>query len=247
VNNNLEFKKKIFSTPVGLAEAFSEELVTRIKVTGNNNENFTLVLSGGNTPDLMFSVLADHFAASIDWRYVHLFWGDERCVSPEDRESNYRTVLQNLIRKIDIPDINIHRIRGEQNPALEVLRYSKEVAEFTRSRNGLPVFDLVLLGIGEDGHIASIFPDNPDSFQSDQICEVVRHPATSQKRITLTGQVINNSDSIIFLVTGRKKAKIVSEVLNKKDISVNYPAFKVLPEYGYTEWFLDKEAASLLK
>jgi 6-phosphogluconolactonase len=245
--NELNAIRKIFPTSASLAEAFAKELLTRIKHAEQKNEFFTLVLSGGSTPNLLFSILADHFAASVDWRFVHIFWGDERCVPPTDKESNYGMAHHILINKIDIPDKNIHRIKGELNPGREASRYSKELIEFTRSRNELPMFDLILLGLGEDGHIASIFPNNLNLFQSDNICEVAQHPVTSQKRITLTGQVINNAESIVFLVTGKTKAKVVSDILNKRKASADYPAFKVVPEYGIIEWFLDEDAAFLLK
>jgi 6-phosphogluconolactonase len=238
--------RKIFPSPLNLAEAFAIELAGRTEKARHDSNFYTLVLSGGNTPNLLFSILGDNFATTIKWKYVHLFWGDERCVSQAHKESNYGIALRNLIDKIDIPDANIHRIKGEQDPKQEALRYSKEIIDYTRSRNGLPLFDLIILGLGEDGHIASIFPGNPDLFNSNRICEVTQHPVTFQNRITLTGPVINNADSVVFLVNGKNKARIVSDILNKKRLSSDYPADKVIPEYGSVEWFLDEDAASLL-
>jgi 6-phosphogluconolactonase len=239
----LDPKKKIFPGPFNLAEGVAIEMISAIRKAELNKKTFTLVLSGGNTPYFLFSVLTDQFSSSVNWDPVHIFWGDERCVHPAHAESNYGMALHNLIEKIDIPDENIHRIRGEDNPKQETIRYSKEILEFTKSRNGLPHFDLILLGLGEDGHIASIFPDRIDLFTSDKICEVTRHPDTLQKRITLTGPVINNADSIFFMAAGVKKSKILSDIFNNNK-SNHYPASMVVPPKGLIEWFIDEDAAS---
>jgi 6-phosphogluconolactonase len=245
--DKLDAIKKIYSTPFELAEGVAMELVNRIIKAEQNKKEYMLVLSGGNTPYFLFSILTDQFSNSINWNFVHLFWGDERCVHPTHSESNYGMALHNLIEKIDIPDENIHRIRGEMNPRQEASRYSKEILKFTRTRNGLPLFDLVILGLGEDGHTASIFPDRIDLFGSDNICEVTKHPVTSQKRITLTGRVINNADTVFFMASGMKKAQVIYDIFNKVKLSTAYPASRVVPENGIAEWFLDKDAAAYLK
>ncbi len=116
----------------------------------------------------------------------------------------------------------------------------------TRTWNGRPVFDLVILGLGEDGHTASIFPGHPELLDSDKTCEVTYHPVTFQKRITLTGKVINNADAITFLVTGRKKEVVVEKLFKKDPHSLNYPAAYIVPVYGRLSWYIDKEAGGLL-
>jgi 6-phosphogluconolactonase len=237
---------KIFPTPFELAERFAEELVNMIKEATKSKKNFSVALSGGSTPELLFSVLGDHFSNSVSWEFVHFFWGDERCVSPEDPESNYGMTRRKLLGKIDIPSANIHRIKGEENPEKEASRYSVEISDCTAKRNGMPVFDLIILGLGEDGHYASIFPGNNELLNSVKICEVAVHPVTLQKRITLTGRVINNADFVTFLVTGKYKADIVAKVINKSISSIDFPSSAVVPEYGLLTWFLDKDAASLL-
>lgn len=238
---------KIFKTPFQLAESFADELANKIGKAEKNNKVFTLVLSGGSTPYFLFSILTDQFSNLINWNSVHLFWGDERCVHPTHTESNYGMALHNLIEKIDIPVKNIHRIKGELNPQEEARRYSKEIIDFTLSRKGLPRFDLIILGLGEDGHTASIFPENMDLFNADKICAIAHHPVTSQTRITITGPVINNADSIVFMVTGKNKARVVSEILTKEKVTDGYPASRVDPVFGILEWYLDKEAAFYLK
>ena len=140
-----------------------------------------------------------------------------------------------LLEKIDIPSSNIHRIKGEDDPEKEALRYSEEISACTAKRDGLPLFDLIMLGLGEDGHTASIFPGHKELFNSDKICEVAVHPVTLQKRITLTGRVINNAESVTFLVTGKKKAEIVEKIIKKSSSAINFPASYIVPVYGSSE------------
>jgi 6-phosphogluconolactonase len=205
-----------------------------------------VALSGGSTPQLLFSLLGEKYARNVAWHNVHLFWGDERCVPPDDQESNYGVANEKFIAKSDIPLSNVHRIRGEDPPEIEALRYSVEIEAFTVKRNGKPSFDLMVLGIGEDGHTASIFPGHTILFASEKICEVAVHPETRQKRITLTGKVINNSAALVFLVTGKKKAGIVRDIIEDQTAAINFPASYVNPVDGELSWYLDEEASSLL-
>ena len=237
---------KIFPTPYALAEKFAEELVSMIKESADRKKPFTIALSGGSTPELLFSLLGDHFSTSAPWEFVHLFWGDERCVPPDNSESNYGMTKRKLIDKIDIPSSNIHRIRGEEDPEKEAKRYSGEISGFTSKRDRIPIFDLVILGLGEDGHTASVFPGHLDLFTSDKTCEVAFHPVTNQRRITITGRVINNADAITFLVTGKKKAEIVEGIIKKSASSLNFPASYIVPVFGSLTWLLDEEAGCLL-
>lgn len=237
---------RIFQTPAELAEEFASDIVSGIMVAFHKEKNFNIALSGGTTPKRLFSVLADEFNGSIPWKNVHLFWGDERCVAPEDQQSNYQCAKQYLLDKIDIPGTNIHRIKGEDDPVAESDRYANEIKDFVKSKNGFPSFDLIILGMGLDGHIASIFPDQQALLHSEKICEVSIHPVTSQKRITLTGKVLNNAALLSFLVTGKSKAWLVSEILNKAKEADYYPASHIIPENGKLEWLLDEEASVFL-
>lgn len=236
---------KISQSQEELARDLARELADTINSAGDNKKLLNIALSGGGTPRLLFSILADHFSDSISWEYVHFFWGDERCVPPEDPESNYGMTKKKLFDWINIPSGNIHRIFGENLPEQEAFRYSNEIGSFTRKREGLPVFDLIILGLGEDGHIASIFPGRTDLFASGNICEVTLHPSTGQKRITITGKVINNADLIIFLVTGSSKAEMVSAIIENPGIT-DYPAASIEPVHGTLKWYLDADAASML-
>lgn len=237
---------KIFATPFDMAMKVAEDLVNMISLSAKKNKSFTLALSGGTTPEILFSILSEQFSKSIPWERVHIFWGDERCVPPDNPESNYGMAQRKLLMGIEIPSRNIHRILGENDPEMEASRYSEEISLFTRERDGKPLFDLILLGLGEDGHTASIFPGDTELMKSDRICSVAHHPVTFQKRITLTGRVINNSDAVTFLVSGRKKESVVEKMFKKDPSSLNYPASLIVPVYGRLNWYIDKEAGRLL-
>jgi len=203
-----------------------------------------IALSGGSTPKIVFDELAENFQPDIDWSKVHLYWGDERCVPPDDDDSNYKMTKEHLLSKIDIPELNIHRIKGENGPVYEAERYNNFLYAVLPKVNGIPAFDLVILGLGDDGHTASIFPHEIELWASEKYCEVAEHPESGQKRITITGQIINNAEIVAFLVTGENKAERVSEIIYSKEVSVSYPANLVAPRNGKLFWFLDEAAAA---
>jgi 6-phosphogluconolactonase len=241
----LETIINISENPHDLAAGLAGELSEMINRAAFRKRPVTIALSGGSSPRLLFSTLGDNYSANTDWNYVHFFWGDERCVPPDDAESNFGATKIALLDKIKIPRANIHRIKGEAVPEREAVRYSGEIKKIVRSGNNLPVFDLIILGLGEDGHTASIFPQNRELLFSDKIYEVAVHPLSGQKRVTITGPVINNADKIVFLVTGAGKAKIVADIIEKPG-EVSYPAAAIEPSHGILKWHLDLEAASML-
>jgi len=242
----LKLPVKIFDTPEKLAESFAKEFSDRLKVDSRKKDKINVALSGGSTPKLFFQILADKYKDKINWRKINLFWADERCEPPENPESNYGMTKDFLLDYIPIPAKNIHRVRGEDEPEKEAIRYSREISDNVNFKNEFPQFDIILLGIGEDGHTASIFPNQIQLMESPKICGVSVHPASGQKRITLTGRVINNASYIAFLVTGKGKAKVVSQNLNSSVESNNYPVAKIAPVDGILEWYLDKDAAGYL-
>jgi 6-phosphogluconolactonase len=237
---------KIYPDAEKLAEEFAQEFVLFTTDSAREKGNLSIAFSGGSTPELFFTLLADRFSDAIPWKHVHLFWSDERCVPPDDPQSNFGMTWRTLLSRIEIPARNIHRIRGENDPEKEALRYSDEVSQFTVSSHGFPEFDIIMLGLGEDGHTASVFPGNQELLHSDKICEVAFHPVTLQKRITLTPKVINNASSVYFLVTGEKKKVIVERLFKKNPLSLNYPAAHIVPEHGSLIWYIDKDAGGLL-
>ena len=235
-------KHKISKTKQEVALNFSRYLAILIA----NRETVHIALSGGSTPKIVFDELAANFQKDIDWSAVHLYWGDERCVVPTDDQSNYKMTLEHLISKISIPEENIHRIQGENTPKDEAKRYAALLDTNLPKEKGIPQFDLVILGMGDDGHTASIFPHEIDLWHSDKYCEVATHPESGQKRISITGAIINAADTVAFLVTGSNKAEKVKEIIDKEGDFKNYPATLVEPLSERLLWFMDEDAASLL-
>jgi len=234
---------KIYQDKNQVAQEFSKYFAEKAK----GEASFHVALSGGSTPKIVFDVLAKEFGASIDWKSVHFYWGDERCVLPTDDESNYKMTVEHLLSKIDIPEENIHRIKGEEDPEAEAVRYAQVLKNELPSKNGFPQFDLVILGMGDDGHTASIFPHEIELWQSENLCAVAVHPDSGQKRITITGNVINHSKTVAFLVTGATKEEKVGEIINCDGACETYPANLVAPTSGDLLWFLDKAAAAKIK
>ncbi len=233
---------KIFADPNKVYDAIARKLV---KLTHNSTQEiFDIALSGGNSPKGLFSLLSKSYADAIPWKRIHFWWGDERCVAPDDEQSNYKMTHDLLLSKIDIPKENIHRIKGEAVPEAEAIRYSAEIEKTLNSRGNDPVFDLILLGLGDDGHTASIFPDQLELFEHIQSCAVAKHPLTGQKRITITGNVLNNANRIFFLVTGESKAMRVSEIMNDSEAAKLLPAYYISPNNGELIWYLDEAAAA---
>ena len=234
---------KIFDTPKMAAEAFGEHLIEQARLS----DFYHCALSGGSTPKLLFDYLAKKYSDSAVWKRVHFYWGDERCVPPTDAESNYKMTEDHLLNLISIPSENIHRVHGENDPEKEADRYANEIMENAPIMKGLPVFDMVILGMGEDGHTASIFPDQMELMSSERLCEVATHPTSGQKRVTFTGHVINSAREVAFLVTGAGKKKRVKEIFTKTGDWHSYPAAHIFPMDGTLTWYMDEEAAVLLK
>lgn len=236
---------QVFNTPEQLADSISQRLLSSI----NNKENkFNLAISGGNTPVIFFKRLSSaSYKDSISWDKLNFFWCDERCVPPGSPDSNFGETKKYLLDYISIPGSNIHRVMGESDPNREAVRYANEVESIVaKGKNNLPKFDWVLLGIGEDGHTASLFPGKNLLFVYSNITGVARHPKTKQYRISLTKDVLNNAKQITFVVTGKAKAKIVSEIFNNLPVSKSYPASGIIPVDGTIDWMIDKEAAFYL-
>lgn len=205
---------------------------------------YSIALSGGSTPKAIFQYLAQHFHDQIQWKKVQLFWSDERCVSPDSPESNFRMTKENLLDLVAIPQENIFRIRGESDPVFEAGRYAATVRQQLRAVNNIPQFDLLMLGLGEDGHTASIFPGNLHLFESKYLFEIAKHPQSGQVRVTATGKIINAARAVTFLTTGESKSDIIATLFEKKKGWDSLPASKVQPENGTLYWLLDKKSAS---
>ena len=228
--------------PQSAAARFAEALIEVVR----SKERVHIALSGGSTPKILFELLAKDFRGKVDWNEVHFYWGDERCVPPDHPESNFLMTKSNLLDHIEIPEGNIHRIKGEEDPEKEAVRYGDFLVDNMKTYRKLPRFDLIMLGLGTDGHTASIFPDQMDLLSSEEVCAVARHPESGQKRVTLTGTVINNAAEVAYLVSGKSKAEKVREILQQKGEYASYPASHIDPHDGNLVWYLDEAAASLL-
>jgi 6-phosphogluconolactonase len=232
---------RIFDDPPQLAEFTAMEFERAVSQSAAEARNFSVALSGGSTPALFFQHLA---AKRVDWACVQLYWGDERCVPPDHRDSNYLMTRRMLLDKIDIPDENVHRIRGEDAPDEESVRYAGEIRRTLSPGEGLvPGFDWIILGLGTDGHTASIFPGFELRADPHNVCAVATHPETGQERITLTLPVINNARRVTFMAAGLSKAPVVEAILSRRERYLDFPASRVNPRRGSLEWLLDHDAS----
>jgi 6-phosphogluconolactonase len=220
------------------AERFSQLVNQSVQGSGR----FTVSLSGGSTPKHLYSLLGSpNYKERIPWNNVHLFWGDERCVPPDHPESNFGIVRESLLSKIEIPAENIHRMAGEREPQAAAAEYEKHLQEFFGLESGaLPRFDLILLGIGEDGHTASLFPGSDALNETERLVISPFVEKLNSYRLTLTLPVLNSGAEVWFLVTGASKADAVKKVLRG---SADLPAAKVQPVNGRLVWFITQDAA----
>jgi 6-phosphogluconolactonase len=232
---------EIFNEISSISRWFLEKL---LNLTLDKNNKFNLVLSGGNTPKAIYEFISVSVVRYLlEWEKIHIWFADERCVPPDQAESNFFMTKKYFLNNIDIPENNIHRIMSEYDPETACAKYHQEILENVSMKNGFPCFDWILLGLGEDGHTASIFFNSQSMFDSNKYCEVTQNPYSKQTRITLTPKIINNANLISFLVTGSNKARIIEDIIKGKD-DLFYPAKLIKPTYGMLEWILDKEAAN---
>jgi 6-phosphogluconolactonase len=230
----------IYPTPAAMAEACASAIAERAISSVESRGIFNLALAGGSTPRGVYEHLAK---LALDWSKVHLFWSDERCVPPNNEASNYKMAKQSLIDQIVIPDANIHRMRGELDPAEAAVAYRAELnAHFGES--GVPRFDLVLLGLGEDGHTASLFPGTEAVKRGDELVVENYVPLNDAWRLTFTFTLINNAREVFFLVTGEAKAAVAKGIIEVSNSRL--PASAVRPISGELHWYLDQAAAGTL-
>jgi len=230
---------KIFSNTNEIADQLAEMFSELITSTGN--KPFHIALSGGNTPKAIFGYLSEKYGTQLADKRFHFWWGDERCVPSGDDESNYKWATELWLKPIGIAATNIHRIEGENIPEKEAIRYSEEMKNCIETEEGCPRFDLIMLGLGDDGHTASIFPNQMNLLTSVNWCEVATHPVSGQKRITLTGKVLNNARKVVFISSGESKAQMVRNIVT--EAKPEYPASHIQPVNGELIWLLDKNSA----
>ncbi|OOF79394.1 6-phosphogluconolactonase [Rodentibacter caecimuris] len=228
----------IFDTAQQAVEKIAQEL----KTYSEQQRPIHISLSGGSTPKLLFKTLAQPpYNTEIHWQNLHFWWGDERMVTVQNPESNYGEVQKLLFDHIQIPAENIHRIRGENEPHFELKRFQEELSAVISDG----VFDWIILGMGTDGHTASLFP-NQTNFDDENLAVIATHPESGQIRISKTAKLIARAKRITYLVTGKSKAEILKEIQTVPAENLPYPAAKIKAQNGITEWYLDKAAAELL-
>jgi polyphosphate glucokinase len=235
-----------------LMQAAAETFVRCAGRAIRNSGRFAVALSGGATPKGLYALLvSDPFRARVDWQHVELFWTDERCVPPDHPESNYRLARELLLGHLPVPEANVHRIHGEDDPAEAASAYERELRVAFATPQGLPRceprsrFDLVLLGMGEDGHTASLFPGTA-ALQEKTKWVVAHHAdATSTWRVTLTPPVINAAAEVFFLVSGAQKAAMLHRVTEGPSQPDLFPAQMIAPRDGRLRWLVDAAATRL--
>jgi 6-phosphogluconolactonase len=209
--------------------------------------DFTLCLSGGSTPAAVYELLAERFRLSVDWKEVQFFWGDERCVPPDDPASNFGMAKRTMLSRLELRAGQIHRMRGEDPPERGARAYEEELrTSFGLAENEFPRFELTLLGLGDNVHIDSLFPGSAAIHERKRLAVAVEVDAKQHHRLTLTVPVINNSARVMFLVTGAAKAQAVKTTLEGPRDPDRFPAQLVAPTNGEVIWLLDRPAASLL-
>jgi 6-phosphogluconolactonase len=230
---------KVFADPSAVAWAAAQHFV--------NVKPKSVALSGGSTPRVLYELLADPaapFRDQIAWDETHFFFTDERHVPPDHPQSNYRMVNEALFSRVPAPAQNVHRIAGERSVADEAAhQYESDLRLAFGTR--IPAFDVILLGLGEDGHTASLFPHSPALNETDRLVVAPYVEKLNAYRITLTLPVLNNGKATMFLVTGASKAEILREVIYTDKKTDLYPAQAISPTNGAVSWLVDKAAARL--
>jgi 6-phosphogluconolactonase len=232
---------QIFDTPEDLAKEAARALVERAADAISQRGRFAVALAGGSTPKSTYEILARDHADAVDWPNVHVFFGDERTVPPDHEDSNYRTAKEALLDHVPVG--SVHPMRGELPPEEAASYYEEALRSFFREDP--PVLDLVMLGIGGDGHTASLFPETSALEVTDRLVVANPVPRLDTTRITLTAPVLNAARAVYFLVAGEGKAEALKEILEGDADPREYPARLVQPAGGPT-WMLDRAAAGLL-
>jgi len=238
----------VSSTPAALARA-GAQLFTSAAVQAVASRGLArIAISGGTTPEVMFELLAaEPFVAQVPWDKLDLYWVDERCVPPDNAESNYRMTREALLSKVPLPSERIHRIEGELEPELAAARYESTIRNtFKLEGAETPTFDLILLGMGEDGHTASLFPHTEALNDLSHIAIANHVPQKDTWRVTLTWPVINQGREVAFLIEGEGKAQVLHDVFMGPYQPETFPSQIIRPANGRLILLLDAAAASKL-
>lgn len=245
---------EVLSDAAALADAAAERITIAAVRAIAASGRFVVALSGSSTPERTYQTLARApLAARIEWSSVHVIWGDERCVAPTDADSNYRMAREALLAHVPLPAANVHRIHGEDDPAEAAASYETELRALLHTPAGWPStasgrrIDLALLGLGVNGHTASIFPGSEAARETSRWAMADSVDATPRGRITLTAPVLNAAAEVLFLVSGSAKAEVLSRVLDGPQRPDELPAQLIAPVNGRLQWLVDAAAAARLR
>jgi 6-phosphogluconolactonase len=237
-----------------LSAAAAERFVVASQQAIDAHGKFVVALSGGSTPRRMYELLArEPLASRVKWSRVHIVWGDERCVPPAHADSNYRMARESLLDHVPIPAANVHRMHGEDAPASAAASYETMLRALLATPNGPPAsvpgknIDLALLGLGDNGHTASIFPESAAVSEQRRWVMAEYVPAVSMWRITLTAPILNAAAEVLFLVAGGDKAAVMQRVLEGARVPQELPAQLIAPSPGRIRWLVDAAAAAKLR
>lgn len=247
--NNGHVHVSIYDDLDAVAHAAADLLVT-LQAADRPQEHFNIALSGGSTPRALHRVLvAPPYREQVDWERMQYFWGDERFVPPDDPESNYRMARATLLAEAPVTSDQVHRVPTERgDPAMVAELYEADIRREMNVLPGqLPRFDLILLGMGPDGHCASLFPHTEALHVRDRLVTANFVPKLNANRITLTAPAINNAAAVVFLVAGADKADALAAVLEGPRDPETYPSQLIAPEHGALHWLIDRAAAASLR
>lgn len=244
----MSFKRTIIikDDPILLAKQAAEIFVASANRSVGKRGRFSVAISGGSTPRRMHKMLArEPYVLNIPWGKTHIFWVDERCVSQDSHESNFGMAKRDFINEVPISETQVHLITCKSSPQVSAKEYQKILNDFfSFERTRIPRFDLIYLGMGADGHIASLFPGQKILYEKEKLVMAVKGGDPNVNRISMTLPLLNQARHIVFLITGEEKAKTVQAVLEGKKLRL--PAQKIGPPNGRLTWLLDRRAASLL-
>ena len=237
---------EVLPSPQAIAERAAQNLSQLIRVVHQRGQRATVALSGGSTPKILFKLLAEEYKEKIDWQSLEIFFGDERSVPPNHQDSNYKTAMDLWLSHVPIPSDQIHRMEAEaEDLDSAALRYEEVIRNtVTLNPDGIPVFDLIWLGMGGDGHTASLFPNTLALKETERLVVGNEVPQLQTQRMTFTYPLINSSAHVQFLVTGEEKAPIIKEISEGQG---QYPSSEIAPECGALEWLIDEAAAKELE
>jgi 6-phosphogluconolactonase len=241
------YEISVLPSAAELAQEAARRFAEQAEACAKHAGRCAVALSGGSTPKAMFQILAEKpYADTVPWRSIYFFWGDERCVPPDHAESNYRMADETLLSKVPIPRENIFRIPAEdKDHDRAAASYSETLRKFFGEER--PVFDLVFLGMGADGHTASLFPSSTALHVNDRVATANYVEKFQAWRITLTADTINSARNIIFLVAGADKAPALKEVIEGPRNPDLYPSQLIEPSHGSLLWMVDEAAAKQLQ